>query len=166
MTFLSAGFYNDVILEEKSSRTSISSAQDVSSTRLVLNGSEIQYTPHDDATHVLYRCSFQWTNKPDADTHMYLSLMEKVNAGDAWAYIPDRKWSIAALKNIEYCSYETIEILLPAWVGSKYLCIYVRTSTSATECRLHQLKLDGSSYDTDTEGFVDVSVSCTSMKGY
>lgn len=165
MTFQPAGFFDEEILEEKSVSTTISSAQSVSSTRAVLNGSEIQYEPHDDATHVLYRCSFQWINNPDVNTHMYLALMEKTNVGDPWSYIADRQWSTSALKSIEYCSYENIEILLPAWSGSKYLCIYVRTSTSSTECELNQLKLDGTSYDTGSEGYVDVHVSCTSLKG-
>lgn len=164
MTYQPAGFFDTAILEEKSVKTTISAAQSASFTRAVLNGSEIEYEPHDDATHVLYRCSFQWINEPDANTHMYLALMEKTLAGDPWTYVTDRQWSASALKNIEYCSYETIEILLPTWTGSKFLSIYVRTSTSATECKLNQLKLDGTSYDTGSEGYVDVSVSCTSMR--
>jgi hypothetical protein len=164
MTYQPAGFFDTAILEEKSVKTTISAAQSASFTRAVLNGSEIEYEPHEDATHVLYRCSFQWINVPDNNTHIYLALMDKTLAGDPWAYVTDRQWSTSALKNIQYCSYETIEILLPTWSGSKFLSIYVRTSTSATECTLNQLKLDGTSYDTGSEGYVDVSVSCTSMR--
>jgi hypothetical protein len=165
MSFQPAEFFDTAIQEEKSVKTTISTAQSVSFTRAVLSGSEIQYEPKAGSTHVLFRCSFQWINEPDANSHIYLALMEKTLAGDPWAYVADRKWSISALKSIEYCSYETIEILLPAWSGSKFLAIYVRSSTSATECKLNQLKLDGTSYDTGSEGYVDVSVSCTSVKG-
>ena len=91
MTYQPPGFFDTAILEEKSVKTTIAAAQSASYTRAVLNGSEIEYEPHDDATHVLYRCSFQWINEPDANTHMYLALMDKTLAGDPWAYVTDRQ---------------------------------------------------------------------------
>ncbi len=154
------------IIDESVITTTHSSAQSVSTTRAVISGSEIQYTPDPSATHVLYQCSFQWTNQPDANTHFYLSLMEKTNAGDPWIYVTDKSFAISFLDSSNACSFENIEILIPTWSGSKYLSLYIRSALSTQEGRLHQLKMDDASFDAGTEGYVQTSVSCTSLRSY
>ena len=154
------------IIDESVVRTTHSSAQTVSTTRAVITGSEIQYTPDSTATHVLYQCSFQWANQPDVNTHFFISLMEKANAGDAWSYVANKSFAISVLDSAQACSFENIEILVPTWSGSKYLSLYIRSALSSTEGRLHQLKMDDGSFDSGSEGYVSTSVSCTSLRSY
>ena len=154
------------IIDESVTITTHSSAQTVSTTRAVITGSEIQYTPDSTATHVLYQCSFQWTNQPDTNTHFFISLMEKTNAGDAWSYVANKSFAISVIDSAQACSYENIEILIPTWSGSKYLSLYIRSALSTTEGRLHQLKMDDGTFDAGTEGYVNTSVSGTSLRSY
>jgi len=152
------------ILDEQITSTTNSVAQTVTVSRAVINGSQTQYTPDATATHVLYQCSFQWINAPDVNTHFYVSLMEKVNAGDAWSYIANRSWAISVVDSASACSFENIEVLLPTWSGSKYLALYVRSHLSSTECKLHQLKMDSSGFDVGNENFVTTFTTCTSLR--
>ena len=162
MTYVSAPF-SSILGEDVVSATNTSS-QSVTVTRAVVAGSEIEYTPESSATHVLYQCAFQWVDQPDANTHFYLSLMEKTNANDAWSYVADRSWGVAIVDSSSACSFENVEILLPTWTGSKYLALYIRSHLSSTECQLMQLKMDSSGYDTGNENYVNTLTSCTSLK--
>lgn len=160
-------YINDVpMIDESVAVTTHTSAQSVSTTRAVVVGSEIQYTPDPSATHVLYQCSFQWSNQPDDNTHLYLSLMEKTNVNDPWSYVSNRSFAISCVDSSQACSFENIEILVSAWSGSKYLSLYVRSALSSTEGRLHQLKMDDGSFNAGTEGYVNTVVSCTSLRSY
>lgn len=154
------------IIHESAVSTTNSAAQTVTTTRAVVNGSEIQYTPDAQATHVLYQCSFQWKNEPDTDTHFYVSLVEKTNVGDAWSYVTDRSFAISIIDGAQACSYENIEILVPTWSGAKYLALYIRAALSSTEGSLHQLKMDDGSFNTGGESFTDTLVSATSLASY
>jgi len=163
MTFLNTEL---VLLDESTSTSTNTSAQTVSTTRAIIAGSEIQYTPDTNATHVLYQCAFQFANLPDVNTHFFISVVEKVNAGDPWSYITDRSFAISFLDSSQACGFENIEVLLDTWSGSKYLALYIRSSVSSTEGRLHQLKMDASGFNTGNENFVDTLVSATSLKSY
>ena len=162
MTYLKES--SEAILDEQVTSTTNSAAQTVTVSRTVINGSQVQYTPDVNATHVLYQCSFQWINEPGVNTHFYVSLMEKVNEVDAWSYIANRSWGIAVIDSASACSFENVEVLLPTWSGSKYLALYVRSHLSSTECKLHQLKMDASGFNSGNENFVSTFTTCTSLR--
>lgn len=153
-------------LDESSISTTHTSAQSVGVTRAVISGSEIEYTPDPEATHVLYEFAFQWANEPDANTHLYISLMEKATASDPWTYVTNKSFAIACMDSSNACSFENVEILLPAWSGSKYLSLYIRSALSTTEGRLHQLKMDDGSFNAGTEGYVNTFLQVTSLRSY
>ena len=152
------------IIQESVLTTTNSSSQVISTTRQIINGSQIQYTPDASATHVLYQCSFQWTNQPDANTHFYISLVEKTNISDSWSYIANKSFAISINDSASACSFENIELLIPTWSGSKYLGLYIRSHLSSTEGRLHQLKMDDTNFNTGNENFINTFTTCTSIK--
>ena len=165
MTYISDE-YSPAIIDESTITTTHSSAQGVSTTRAIITGSEIQYTPTSSSTHVLYQCTFQWTNRPDVNTHLYISLMEKSNVNDPWSYVTNKSFAISFLDSSQACSFENVEILIPTWSGSKYLGLYIRSSSSSTEGTLHQLKMGDSSFGTGSESYVSTFVSATSLRSY
>ena len=152
------------IIDESVLVTTNSSSQVISTTRQIINGSQIQYTPNASATHVLYQCSFQWTNQPDANTHFYISLVEKNSISDSWSYVANKSFAISINDSGNACSFENIELLIPTWSGAKYLGLYTRSYLSSTEGRLHQLKMDDTNFNTDNENFVNTFTTCTSIK--
>mgnify|MGYP001194667660 CR=1 FL=1 len=162
MTFINNASSN--ILDETTLTTTHTSAQSVSTTRAIITGSDIQYTPTANSTHVLYQCAFQYISNPDADTHLFVSLVNKTNIGDAWSYVADKSFAISVVDSAQSCSFENIEILVPTWSGSKYLALYIRSALSSTETSLHQLKMDDSGYNTGNENFVDTLTSCSSLR--
>jgi|13_taG_2_1085334.scaffolds.fasta_scaffold33168_4 hypothetical protein len=123
---------SNVFFNTKLSLDTAISAQSISTTVVDITGSEIKYTPHPQATKVLYECYLQSRYNPDASNGLNIELVEDgTGKGDNYS----------VMYTDVYVYYQTtryIRFLLQAYNGSKTFKLRCRTNGTGNEQELHK----------------------------
>ncbi len=129
-----------------------------------VSGTEITYTPHRDATHVIYRCQFSFGYYTAASVQPYLAFtLEDNSGGGSFADITGYVWEKFSLMGAQPEDLISLVTILPSWTGERSLRIKAQnfsTSGDTRKATLHEHQTwEGSSAPFEFYP----SVSCTSV---
>ena len=144
MTFLR----HSIFKKPKFLVTNHNSSQTTSSSRNALTtiaGSQIDYTPDNDATKVIYEISFYMeANK----RFFYAFYLEEYN-GSTWVKIDSKNTKNLGISYSDSQFYRYIihyRFILPAWTGNKQLRLTTASESSSDHLDMHQITAwDGTS---------------------
>ena len=148
-------FNQSVFKSPKILVTTHTSAQNTSSTGVAsggsfvtILGSQIEYTPEQNSTKVVYEISY--CAYRNGQTFSEIQLQESLNSGSSWSEI-NAKFK----KNLGHGSYFTAQyhrwylhhrFILPAWSGSRQLRLTIGMESNSRPLTLHKLgEWDGAS---------------------
>ena len=131
------------------SHSSMQSSSDSSQTTIIIDGSELTYTPHPDANNVVYEISYS-TRRINDRTFPTFILQHEIN--NVWSNVGSKY--IYALGNSgtysqAYRTFDHVRFVLPTWTGSRSYRLAVGAYSTGRRVDFHQLdSWDGASAST------------------
>lgn len=113
--------------------------QQLGTSIVAYNGTEITYTPPAGATSVVYECSAQFSWDPDANSsYACTRLQYSDDNGSTWNTITGTKVLDGTNSSVNDYDWflSTWNFLIPAWSGERKLRLAGRSFNSTSECTL------------------------------
>lgn len=111
------------------------------SNNTALDGTEVTYTPPDNASKVVYEISFQWSWNPDAYANMlHFRLEYSTNNGSTWSDLLGTQPTLGTSQQTNPAEYAwgslTYRCILDTWSGERKIRANAPTWASSTQYTL------------------------------
>tara|TARA_Y100000310_G_scaffold269004_1_gene281929 strand:- start:1847 stop:2326 length:480 start_codon:yes stop_codon:yes gene_type:complete len=126
------------------------SALGIAGTLVAITGTDIAYTPDNDADYVVYEAQiyFYWDGGSSANPERdFISLRLQEDSTGSFADITGTTFNAYSLFYSD--SIETIKIIIPAWSGKRTLRLAGRAYTGTYDMKFHQTMVVDGTADTE-----------------